>query len=103
MASTINSDTLDLEPTDAARQAFEHATGVDFDPPLVTTADDSLVISCPACEKTTSFRWPWITGTITGWAQRSFNCHCPTCNQYIDHEVRLLMICGEIHSQYILW
>ena len=88
VAALLNSDTLDFEPTDEARQVFERATGSDFDPPLVTTANDSLEISCPACEKPISFSWPWITDKFTGWAQRSFNCHCPTCNQSIDHEVR---------------
>ena len=55
IARLLSLDTLDLEPTDIARQAFEYATGINFDPPLVTTTNDLVEISCPACEKLTCF------------------------------------------------
>jgi len=62
----------------------------------VTTTDDLVEISCPAREKLTLFRWPWVTESSSGWAQRPFNCHCPACNQYIDHEARWHAVLGTI-------
>ncbi|EJD48254.1 hypothetical protein AURDEDRAFT_162726 [Auricularia subglabra TFB-10046 SS5] len=87
VARSIDASNLQYNVPARMRENFEIATGESYDPPLYTSVDDFVFISCPCCEAPgEKYHWPWINAKGTGWAQRCFRATCPVCKQSFDHE-----------------
>ena len=89
VASLIDPTSLEMDPPEAARDAFERVTRASYDSPVATGREEHLKLKCPCCPNESDFDWPWLKEEGTGWAQRDFQAQCPHCNHTVNHEVRL--------------
>lgn len=85
VAKAIDPETFDYTVSEAAQELFVSSTKESFEPPLVTTADDRISLTCPCCDGGQEYAWPWIDDKGTGWAQRDFRARCPHCQVKFDH------------------
>jgi len=90
IAKVLDPTSLEMDPPEAARDAFERVTRASYDPPVTTGRDEHLKLNCPCCFDENEFDWPWLKQDGTGWAQRGFQAQCPICNHTVSHEVSLL-------------
>jgi len=88
IARLVEPMSLEIDPPEAAREAFERMSRISYDPPLTTGREELLTLKCPCCPDENEFDWHWLKEGGTGWAQRSFQAQCPTCKRMVKHEVR---------------
>ncbi|KAG9036618.1 hypothetical protein FRB95_008452 [Tulasnella sp. JGI-2019a] len=89
MCATIDAETvLPHPPTEGRSTVFVSNTGEPFEPPITTSLEDTVPISCPQCSTVLSI--PWLSPNGRGYAQRGFIAHCNVeggCQMVFDREV----------------
>ncbi|KAG8984012.1 hypothetical protein FRB90_005625, partial [Tulasnella sp. 427] len=85
LAASIDRETLLSHPPSPDRVAtFTSLTGQQFVPPINTTFEDTLDVSCPNCSYANIV--PWVTHNGDGYAQDGFSCSCSGCKFRINKE-----------------
>ncbi|KAG9002558.1 hypothetical protein FRB93_011432 [Tulasnella sp. JGI-2019a] len=89
MCATINAETLlPHPPTESRSTAFMSNTGEPFEPPITTSLEDTVPVSCPQCS--TMLPIPWLSPDGRGYAQRGFIAQCNVeggCQMVSDREM----------------